>query len=156
MYLIRRKKDLKKDYWDFDKEEIYWRKANMVHKFFCDNGEEIEEQVIYKISKENLQELLDKCNEVLKKVILKEGKIQNGSTYNSKTGQWEPILEEGKYIENAEEIAEILPTMNGFFFGSTEYDEYYLEDIKYTKEKIENILDTIDFNEEECYYLASW
>lgn len=156
MYLIRRKRDLKKDYWDFDKEEIYWRKANMVHKFFCDNGEEIEEQVIYKISKENLQELLDKCNEVLEKVILKEGKIQNGSKYNSEKKEWEPILEDGEYIANEEEIANILPTTSGFFFGSTDYDEYYLKDIKYTKENIEKLLNYMDFDEEECYYLASW
>lgn len=157
MYLIKRKKDLKNNkYWEFDKEEIYWRKANAIHKFFCDNGEEIESQVIYKISKENLQELLDKCNEVLEKVIIKEGKIQNGSTYNSEKGEWEPILENGEYIVNEEEIANILPTTSGFFFGSTNYDKYYLEDIKYTKEKIENLLNYMDFDEEECYYLASW
>ena len=156
MYLIRRKKDLKKDYWDFDNEEVYWRKANMVHKFFCDNGEEIKNEVIYKISKENLQELLDKCNEILEKVIVKEGKIKNGATYNSEKGEWEPILEDGEYIVNEEEIAEILPTTSGFFFGSTEYDQYYLENIEYTKEKIEDVLRNTNFDEEECIYLASW
>ena len=156
MYLIRRKKDLKKDYWDFDNEEIYWRKANMIHKFFCDNGEEIKKQFIYKISKESLQELLDKCNQVLNRVCVKEGKIQNGATYSIETSKWEPILEDGKYIENADEIAEILPTQEGFFFGSTNYDQWYLEDIEFTKKEIEKLLDKTNFDEEECIYLASW
>lgn len=155
MYLIKRKKDLKsKNYWEFKEEEIYWRKANAIHKFFCDNGEEIEEQVIYKISKENLQELLNKCNEVLEKAIIKDGEIQNGSKLVN--GEWEPIMEDGKYIDNAEEIAEILPTQSGFFFGSTDYDEYYLGKIEFTKKEIEKLLDRINFDEEECYYLASW
>ena len=155
MYLIRRKKDLKsKDYWDFDKEEIYWRKANAIHKFFCDNGEEIEEEIIYKISKESLQELLNKCIEVLQKAIAKDGKIQNGSQY--KNGEWEPIMQDGKYIVNEEEIADILPTQSGFFFGSTNYDEYYLEDIEYTKKELEKLLETFNFDEYDCYYLASW
>ena len=136
MYLIKRKKDLKgKDYWDFKEEEIYWRKANAIHKYFCDNGKEIEEEIIYKISKENLEGLLNKCNEVLEKAIIKEGKIKNGSRLVN--GEWEPIMEEGKYIVNQEEISDILPTQEGFFFGSTDYDEYYLQDIEFTKEKME-------------------
>ena len=155
MYLIRRKKDLKnKDYWNFDKEDIYWRKANAIHKFLCDNGEEIEEQVIYKISKENLQELLNKCNEVLEKAIVKDGQIQNGSQY--KDGEWEPIMQDDKYIENEEEIKDILPTQDGFFFGSINYDEYYLQDIEYTKKEVGFFLETMNFDKYDCYYLASW
>ena len=57
---------------------------------------------------------------------------------------------------NKEEIAEILPTCSGFFFGSTEYDSYYLDDIKYTKENIEEIIKTLNFDEYDLYYLASW
>lgn len=157
MYLIKRKKDiLKRDYWNFDNEEIYWRKANAIHKFFCDNGEEIEEQVIYKISKENLETLLNKCNQVIETVIVEKGKVVNGQTLNRETGQWEDILEDGNIIINQDEIAEILPTQSGFFFGSTNYDEYYLDDIKKTKEEIEKLLNYTDFETEECIYLASW
>lgn len=36
----------------------------------------------------------------------------------------------GKGIKNPELAQELLPTTSGFFFGSTEYDEYYLEDLK--------------------------
>lgn len=155
MYLIKRKKTNKaEDLWDFKDELIYWRKANMVHKYFCDNCVELESQVIYKVSKINLQDLLDKCNQIMKVVRLEEGKIKNGQQLTEKG--WEDILEDGKYIVNEDEIADILPTTSGFFFGSTEYDEYYLKDIEHTKEELEKIIDNIDFDNEDVYYLASW
>lgn len=156
MYLIKRKKRIiKKDYWNFDKEEAYWRKANMVHKFFCDNGKEIQEQSIYKISKENLEELLNRCNRILDIVETKEGQVTNGYTLD-KEGNWVPILEPGIVITNIDTISKILPTEDGFFFGSTEYNNFYLDDIKETKDKISKILDDFDFNNYNCYYLASW
>lgn len=155
MYLIKRKKEEKNiDLWNFDNELIYWRKANMVHRFMCDNGEEIENEVAYKISKNVLEELLNRCNKILKIVKTKKGMIKNGATYMN--GVWEPILEEGLEIINQDEIKNILPTCDGCFYGSTDYDEYYLEDIKYTKEQLENIIETIDYDNEDVYYLASW
>ena len=36
--------------------------------------------------------------------------------------------------------SELLPTTEGFFFGSQEYDEYYFEDLKQTKEKIDSLI----------------
>lgn len=35
---------------------------------------------------------------------------------------------------------ELLPTQEGFFFGSTDYDEWYFKDLEETKEKLEGIL----------------
>lgn len=54
---------------------------------------------------------------------------------------------------------QLLPTASGFFFGSTDYDEYYFEDIKHTISILEDILDPenekkylfVDF-----YYQSSW
>ena len=154
MHLIKREKECKRELWDFDEEMIYWRKANAIHKFLCDNGEEITEQIIYKVSKTNLEDLLDKCKEVLEKAVLEKGKIQNGKRL-TKEG-WQPILEDGDTIVNEEEISDILPTCEGFFFGSTDYDQYYLSDILKTKEELEKILPTIDFEKDDVYYLASW
>ncbi|MET0038570.1 MAG: hypothetical protein ABW041_00290 [Dehalococcoides mccartyi] len=56
---------------------------------------------------------------------------------------------------------EILPTQEGFFFGSTDYDRYYMEDIKYTAEKLTEILANISKLEAQHQYLdicyhASW
>lgn len=46
----------------------------------------------------------------------------------------------GEVMENADVVAEMLPTEGGFFFGSTDYDNYYLEDVEDTIEKLENII----------------
>ena len=159
MYLIKKKKGASKDIddlWGFKDELIYWRKANQIHKFFCDKGEEIEEQIAYKLKKEDLEELLDICNKILKEVITEPGKIKNGDRYNVESQEWESILENGKVIANPELCEELLPTQSGFFFGSIDYDEYYLERIEYTKEQLEQVIDEIDNDTEDIYYLASW
>lgn len=49
---------------------------------------------------------------------------------------------------------EELPTLQGFFFGGTEYDEYYFDDLKHTISMIDNCLAMPD--EWEFYYHSSW
>ena len=51
---------------------------------------------------------------------------------------------------------ELLPTQSGFFFGDTEYDEYYFADIEDTVDIIKNVLETTDFDKEMIYYVSSW
>jgi hypothetical protein len=56
---------------------------------------------------------------------------------------------------------ELLPTRNGFFFGGTEYDEYYLQTIQQTIDIIEPLLDELKLASEmeeypEVYYSSSW
>lgn len=48
----------------------------------------------------------------------------------------------------------ILPTGSGFFFGSTEYDEWYYTDVSNTIEYLTEILSDEDADEFEYY--ASW
>lgn len=50
----------------------------------------------------------------------------------------------------------LLPTTDGFFFGSTDYDEYYMSDVKDAFELFSLILDTVDFNTYDIIYQASW
>lgn len=50
---------------------------------------------------------------------------------------------------------ELLPPSEGFFFGSTEIDEYYIRDLEYTKELLEKILSS-DQKDWDFYYRASW
>ena len=51
--------------------------------------------------------------------------------------------------------SELLPTTEGFFFGSQEYDEYYFEDLKNTKEQIDKIIayQTAAENAQKCRWL---
>lgn len=49
---------------------------------------------------------------------------------------------------------ELLPTTSGFFFGSTEYDEWYFNDVRDTVDIIDNALAMPD--EWDFYYSSSW
>lgn len=102
----------------------YWRKANAIHKWFCDlDGGRDECQSIY-VTRENLVTLRDLCASVIS----------------------QPAM-----------AADVLPTQPGFFFGSYEYDDWYMEDMKLTVEQLDAILagvketDWVDF-----IYRASW
>ena len=81
------------------------------------------------VSKEDLENLLKVCNEVLA----------------------EPGDAEKK-----------LPTQSGFFFGGTEYDEYYFNEVKYTKEVCEKAIQFLDERTKaedylwSIHYQASW
>lgn len=45
---------------------------------------------------------------------------------------------------------ELLPTMSGFFFGSTEYDEYYFEDLEFV---VEDMTEILEHAEDDVTYL---
>lgn len=151
--------DLKKVTY-IDEEVGYWRKANAIHKWFVDNVQGGEDDCRpYYVEAEQLQQLLDICKEVRKKAIIVNGKVCNGETL--KDGKWEKIYQNGKTIENAEEISKILPTQSGFFFGCTDYDEYYMNDIYDTIEILEKVLkENKELEEQKIYpeyqYRASW
>lgn len=67
-----------------------------------------------------------------------------------------------KVKENHDLASELLPTTQGFFFGSQEYDEYYFMDIDETIEILEKALKDIEEDENKgfdgysYYYESSW
>ena len=138
----------------------YWRKANQIHRWFVDNVQDGNDDCnSYSVSIKKLKELLDLCKEVKRIAIVEKSYIRNGERYVD--GEWMPIYEEGCVIKNPEEIAKILPTQKGFFFGSSDYDEYYLEDINNTIEIIEKQIkrqEELDANKTFSFleYQSSW
>ena len=50
--------------------------------------------------------------------------------------------------------SDLLPTANGFFFGATDYDEWYTEGLTYTADTIDRLL-TMP-NEWDFEYSSSW
>lgn len=135
-------------------EEVgYWRKANAIHNWFVENVQDGEDDCKeYYVSKEQLEELLGLVNKVLAASKMVKGKVKNGQ--RSTPNGWEDILEDGEYIEDPTVAKELLPTQEGFFFGGTEYDQYYVEDLKTTKEILENAL-ALE-GDGDFYYQASW
>lgn len=114
---------------DYGAEEVkfrvsYWRKANAIHQWFVDNCQEGEDDCReYWVSREQLQELIDICKQI---------------------------------IEQPKKAEDLLPTRSGFFFGGTDYDEWYMHDVKFTAERLEKILKDPAFEKADFYYQSSW
>ena len=51
---------------------------------------------------------------------------------------------------------DILQTTDGFFFGSTEYDDYYWDEIKRTRDELSKLLTHPNAKYWDFYYRASW
>lgn len=87
--------------------------------------------------------------------------VQEGSDncaeYIVTTEQLERLLElVNEVLRNRDKADDLLPTHNGFFFGSLIYDEGYFDDLIQTKAIIENVLAIEDFNRYDIYYSSSW
>jgi hypothetical protein len=57
--------------------------------------------------------------------------------------------------DNKDKAEELLPTVAGFFFGGTDYDEYYYDNVDETIEILEKEL-AIENNDADYYYSSSW
>lgn len=137
----------------------YWRKANQIHNWFVKNVQGgVDNCGEYYVSEEQLTELLSLCKKVKESTILKEGAVTDGYTWEN--GVKMPIVKEGKEIVNPEVAQKILPVKSGFFFGSTDYDEYYMSDIDNTIEILESVLSDKepgkDYLSADYYYHSSW
>lgn len=139
----------------------YWRKANAIHKWFVDNVQEGNDDCKeYWVSPNKLEELLDTCKKVKETAKIEMGKVVVCQRYNADTKQFEKEYEDGEIITNVEEIEKILPTTDGFFFGNTDYDKWYMQDIYYTIEMLEKVLleEEKESKQENnsYYYTSSW
>ncbi len=112
----------------------YWRKANQIHGWFVDNVQGGEDNCQdYHVERSNLEELLDVVTQVL-----------------------------DSNRENSFIAKELLPVRSGFFFGNYDedegYDEWYYEQLEYTKTLLTDILNAIPENEYkyDIYYSSSW
>ena len=110
-------------------EVAYWRQANMIHQWFVDNAQHgIDNCAQYYVGYEQLVELYKIC------VGIKE------------------VFELYKRKDEFQEVAEkLLPTQEGVFFGTYEYEEEYMTDIEDTIEQLKDIS-----KDEEYYYQSSW
>lgn len=128
---------------DIEKEkyiqEFYYRKVNWLLGFMRKNLLGLIEAkdfdstnlVYYQLDKEVIKKLIDECDTVLK--------YENRDT--------------NKAIELAKKH---LPTCEGFFFGSQEYDEDYFESIKRVKKDMKWIYDKMEMIPDLAVYFQAW
>jgi len=129
-----------------------WRKSNQIHNWFVNNVQSGQDDCgEYHVSVDQLKELLKVCKTVLEH-IEKSEKTKQIVEVGWSDGK--PMMGEVE-VYASPEIEELLPTTDGFFFGSTEYDEYYVSDIKDTITGLETILSEDNTNG-EFYYESSW
>ena len=137
-----------------EEEVAYWRKANQINKFFMKRDIDGEGRNA-KVDINDLKELLKICKRLKRELKLVDGKIHTGTKY-TKNGV-EEMYADGKIIANKELAEELLPTEAGFFFGSTDYDEWYYQQIVDTIPVLEKIIsEHNDAYDMEYSYYASW
>ena len=61
-------------------------------------------------------------------------------------------------LKDHNKAEELLPTMSGFFFGSTDYNEYYFEDVEEVKNWIEETLlpEFDNLEDDEYIEFSTW
>ena len=103
----------------------YFRKVNFLVKFFESIGLDVKNQESLEITKEDVKELLQYCEDVLKDHSLAK---------------------------------ELLPTMEGFFFGNTEYDEDYFYNVEEVRDFVKyTLLPAFEkLDEDELIYFNIW
>lgn len=127
---------------DRDGQEIvYWRKANQINAWFDRWLGGVDNVTDYEVNRDLLEVLLVDCYKVID--ILNEGK----KVYD------EEYPDYYVFEDLNQEIFNIMPPMEGFFFGGTEIDRWYEEDILYTIKNITELLDYYDFNEPLYYWI---
>ena len=114
----------------------YWRKANQIHNWFMQNC----------ANRDEYDNPIDDCRPI-----------------EITVDKLEELLDTCKKVLADHSLAgSLLPTTDGFFFGSTEYDDYYFGEIEQTVEIIEPVLKFAKHKLEikdyawEVYYQASW
>ena len=125
------RKDIKADRISHITEDVmYWRKANHIHSWFVENCQGgVDDCRSSWVSREQLEELATLCEEVL------------------------------QFKADGKSPQETLPTQSGFFFGNTEYGEYYYEQCRETAETLRALLKEEQLKDVlggEFYYQASW
>ena len=117
-----------------DRDLCYWRKQNAVHRWFVMNVQGGKDDCAsYVVNKDHLDRLLYACRMV----------VNNWDT------------------EMSHEFAEyFLPTTTGFFFGSTDYDEWYFQGLLHTISTIEtffaDMMDVVDLTNVTIHYRSCW
>ena len=118
----------------------YWRKANHIHQWFVENVQGGEDECKpHSVSREQLKELREMCLRVLA-LKTDEQEISYGEITSD--GRLVEKKEMGRVLTKAatREATKILPTQSGFFFGNTEYGEWFLRDTEETVAHIDRVL----------------
>ena len=95
---------------------------------------------IHKWFVDNVQDGVDECQE----------------SYVSREDMEKLVAVCREVLADMKKAPELLPSTSGFFFGGTDYDEWYKADLEYTIERLEKILKDPALDKCDFYYQSSW
>lgn len=115
---------------EITEKAAYWRKASHIHNWFvqnaCEGKDDCKE---HWVSKDMMEELVEKC-----KIIIHGWEWEEGE-------EEKPYLERETCTKKTRKLAErTLPQVEGFFFGGTEVNGWYLEGCKETVAQLTPII----------------
>lgn len=110
---------------------LYWRKANAIHNWFVEHVQDgIDECQTTEVDEESLQQLVDVCSDVL-------GELNQYFEEAHSNDEWNVVEVPADVVERVEEM---LTPRSGFFFGSTDIDLRYYRQVKYTHDRLTELL----------------
>jgi hypothetical protein len=123
---------------------IYMRKANAIRKWFADHLENFEDNGETEITKTNFENIIAD----MKRVIVEGGvedlfnkyaefmdrenedDAETRDDWQNILLSWDLFVGSGEPHEKFAKVAnEIFPSSSGFFFGGTDYDRWYINDL---------------------------
>lgn len=110
----------------------YWRKFNALHHYIAKNYGDLENDncvdIHLEISDiEDILEILKKVQDTMK-TTTKTRLDSRGNEYKEEV------------ITNPKAVEKIFPTADGFFWGSTDYDDYYIDEVNRTVDVLEQVV----------------
>ena len=112
--------------WDDLEEVAYFRKVNLLYAYF---GERLDHEMSF-VEKEDLVDIIKRAKQINDQALKGDD-------------SWKKLAEE------------LLPCCAGFFFGSTAYDEWYLQDLNDVVEKFTTLL--CEWDDKQTYVVYfSW
>lgn len=144
----------------------YWRKANAIHGWFVrELADGVDECQRIDVGWEDVTRLRDEC---VKALANRGNAVPNtDSTIALNMDKQSPeevmsfIMEEwgnqkAKANATVLDTGDPLAPTGGFFFGSTEKDEFYYQEIEHTLDVLNSLLAFNNNGEWSLYYRASW
>lgn len=143
------------------KEIYYWRKVYPIHDWFVRNIQKgNNDSDYYSIKKEDLENLINDLQAVYNSLKDEVGfyKVKIGKEKNSK-GEDLTVIQ-GIYIYYKDKQIEIarklIPVPDSVENDGTEYNEYYLKNIKKSLDDLIIINNTFDFDSNYLIYQGNW
>lgn len=104
-------------------EVAYFRKVNSLYGYFQN---QLDDEYMAFVNYNVVDDIIDKAKSIIQKA-------------KETPNDWQEFAKD------------TLPTCSGFFFGSTEYDEWYLEGVQLIIDQLSSVLN--DWDDDAIYYI---